>query len=71
MVKGKCSGWAPVPSGTPEGGLLSSLLFACYINDLPDCVQTDCVLFADDVKLYGKVDSPADADHLQQQLDDL
>ena len=47
--QGKCSQWAPVPSGNPEGGLISPLLFACYINDLPDCVQTDCVLFADDV----------------------
>ena len=52
VVKGKCSQWVPVPSGTPEGGLLSPLLFACFINDLPDCAQTDCLMFADDVKLY-------------------
>ena len=71
VVKGKCSQWASAPSGTPEGGLISPLLFACFINDLPDCVKTDCVLFADDVKLYGKVDCPADADFLQRQLDSL
>ena len=71
VVKGKCSQWAPVPSGNPEGGLISLLLFACYINDLLDCVQTDCVLFADDVKIYSKVDSTADADFLQRQLDNL
>ena len=71
VVKGKCSQWAPVPSDNPEGGLISPLLFACYINDLPDCVHTDCVLFADDVKIYSKVDSTADADFLQRQLQNL
>ena len=71
VVKGKCSKWTPVPSGTPEGGLLSPLLFACFINDLPECVQADCLMFADDVKLYCKVDSTADSDFLQQQLDNL
>ena len=70
-MNGKCSQWAPVLSGTPEGGLLSPLLFACFINDLPDCVQSDCLMFADDVKLYGKVDSAADADFLQQQLENM
>ena len=71
VVKGKCSEWAPVPSGTPEGGLLSPLLFACFINDLPDCVQADCLMFADDVKLYSRIDTTADTVFLQQQLANL
>ena len=71
VVKGKCSQWTAAPSGTPEGGLLSPLLFACFINDLPDNVQADCVMFADDVKLYNRVDSVADVDFLRQQLDSL
>ena len=71
VVKGKCSQWTDVLSGTPEGGLLSPLLFACFINDLPDSLQSDCLMFANDVKLYGKVDSEADAKLLQSQLDNL
>ena len=49
-VKGKCSEWVPVLSGTPEGGILSPLLFACFINDLPGSIEADALMFADDVK---------------------
>ena len=42
VVNGKCSDWTNVTSGTPEGSLLSPLLFALYINDLPDKIQTNC-----------------------------
>ena len=56
VVNGQCSSWVPVTSGTPEGGHLSPLLFACFINDLPDAViHSDCVIFADDCKLYRRV----------------
>ena len=41
VVKGKCSEWVPASSGTPEGGILSPLLFACFANDLPMNVDTD------------------------------
>ena len=43
VVKGKCSNWVPAPSGTPEGGILSPLLFACFINDSP----TSTLMFAE------------------------
>ena len=71
VVKGKCSQWVPVPSGTPEGGLLSPLMFACFVNDLPDAVQTNTLMFADDAKLYCKVDSDADVRFMQGQIDSL
>ena len=65
VVNGQCSSWVPVSSGTPEGGLISPLLFACFINDLPETIQSDCLMFADDVKLYRRVDSQADVRALQ------
>ena len=49
VVGGKSSEWVPVGSGTPEGGLLSPLLFACFVNDLPETLDVDTLLFADDV----------------------
>ena len=70
-VKGKCSAWTPVPSGTPEGSLLSPLLFACFINDLPDAVNTKCLMFADDVKLYHRIKCHADCEFLQNELNAL
>ena len=49
-----------MPSGTPEGSLLSPLLFARYINDLPDAVSCNCLMFADDVKLYHRIERQED-----------
>ena len=72
VVNGKASDWAPVRSGTPEGGLLSPLLFAMYINDLPNHITNSCCLmFADDVKIFRKVTCRADADILQEDLNRL
>ena len=71
IVNGKSSCWTHVTSGTPEGGLLSPLLFAMYINDLPDQIKSPCLMFADDVKIYRKVRCTADADLLQDDLNRL
>lgn len=71
VINGKCSAWTPVPSGTPEGSLLSPLLFACFINDLPDVVHSKCLMFADDVKLYHRISCQEDCAFLQSQLDAL
>ena len=71
VVGGKSSEWVPVGSGTPEGGLLSPLLFACFVNDLPETLDVDTLLFADDVKMYRQVNSNDDVRYLQTQLDKL
>ena len=44
---------APVVSGIPQGSILGPLLFIIFINDLPDCVQSICKIFADDTKVYN------------------
>jgi ribonuclease P/MRP protein subunit RPP40 len=43
-----------VTSGTPQGGVLSPLLFLLYINDLPECLGANvkCKMYADDAKIY-------------------
>ena len=71
VVNGKCSDWTNVISGTPEGSILSPLLFALYVNDLPDKIKTNCLLFADDVKLYHKISNQSDSLLLQRDLDSL
>ena len=45
---------SPVVSGIPQGSILGPILFTVFINDLPDCVQGLCKIFADDTKLYNK-----------------
>ena len=70
-VNGQCSAWCRVASGTPEGGVISALLFAMYISDLPAEVSSGVLLFADDAKLYRKVTGNADALAFQDDLDKL
>ena len=70
-VNGKSSAWTSVRSGTPEGSQLSPLLFALFVNDLADKIQTNILLFADHVKLYHKITCPHDAELLQTDLNHL
>ena len=72
VVNGKASEWKDVTSGVPEGALLAPLLFALYINDLPLAVKSsECVMFADDVKLFYRVRAAPDCLLLQSDLDNL
>ena len=33
---------------------MGSILSAIYIHDLPNCLTSQCKMFADDVKIYNK-----------------
>jgi hypothetical protein len=47
------SEWGIIKSGVPQGSVLGPLLFALYINDLPEAIKgCSCHMYADDVDLY-------------------
>jgi len=70
-VQGRESGWRWVSSGVPQGSVLGPVLFLIYINDL-DGGMLDLVLkFADDTKIWAKVNELSDGAKLQAELSRL
>lgn len=70
-VNGALSERIPAPSGVPQGSVLGPLLFNLYVNDIPEKIASDCVLFADDMKLWRLIKSDEDVQMLQKDINTL
>ena len=55
VLNGQTSSWELAKSGVPQGSVLAPLIFLIYINDLPDNLESNCKIFADDTSLFYKV----------------
>ena len=50
---GRPTGYRPVGSGVPQGGLLGPLFFGLFIRDLPNVLRySSCRIYADDTQIY-------------------
>ena len=58
-------------SGVLHGSLLGPLLLLIYINDLDDNITSNAMKFADDTKVFRKIKTDSDKQHLQNDLDKL
>ena len=68
-VNSSHSTWGDVSSGVPQGSVLGPVLFIIFINDLPFGIKTNCKLFADDSKIYGKATTEEDRQLIQNDID--
>jgi hypothetical protein len=73
VIEGCCSREVDVLSGVPQGSILGPILFLLYINDMPRVVSLPgkIALYADDAKLYMKIQTINDCIKLQEQLNKL
>ena len=63
------SSWRRVTSGVPQGSVLAPIMFAIYINDMIEGVNSYMTLFADDAKIMRRVKNEGDCNMLQKDLD--
>ena len=55
----RASNWA-TEAGS-QGSVLGPILFVLFVNDLPDNVQSQARLFADDTAVYPNINDPDDS----------
>jgi hypothetical protein len=53
----------------PQGSVLGPILFDLYITDLPDAVESEAYVFADDTNIVRLINSIDDQQILQKRLD--
>lgn len=70
-VHGELSNCITPNSSVPLGSVLSPLLFALFINDLPPLIKAKILLFADDLKIFIKITSHDDARLLQNDIETI
>ena len=68
-LRGCLSEVAAVLSGIPHGSILGLLLFVIFVNEILEMVHSCIQMFADDAKLYTKIQDNDDITLLQSDLD--
>ena len=65
------SAWSHVVSGVPQGTISGTVLFLIFVNDIPECCNTNVKLFADHTKLFNNNTNRIECQDLQYDLNAL
>ena len=68
IINGSKLSWTPSTSVIPKGSVLGPILFVCYINDMPEVVDSPVHMFADDTKIYRQITTQSDQETLQAAI---
>ena len=73
VIGGTQSNLKCVKSGVPQGSILGPLFFVLFINDMAECVSeaTQVALYADDTKIWRRIENWRDYEILQRDIDAL
>ncbi|PIK40267.1 putative RNA-directed DNA polymerase from mobile element jockey-like [Apostichopus japonicus] len=70
-LNGTFLSWLPVKSGVPQGSVLGPSLFLIFINDIDDEISSHVLKFADDTKVFTRIEDEKDALSLQEDINKL
>ena len=71
VIRDEPSTFKRVYSGVPQGSVLAPVMFAIYINDIAEDLESYTSLFADDAKILKRVKKREDCDLLQEDLNKI
>ena len=73
VIEGAKSSTVNVNSGVPQGSIIGPLLFVLFINDMQACIspETNIALYADDTKIWRRINHHSDSEALQRDIDAL
>ena len=71
LLNGSPSDWEAVVSGVPQGTIMGPIFFLLFVNDVPNTLNCNVMLFADDTQLYSTINEEQDCINLQADLDSL
>ena len=53
VLNGQTSNWKNILAGVPQGSILGPLFFLNFINDIPEGIQSNIKIFADDTSIFS------------------
>ena len=68
-MNGKYSDEFIATSGVSQGSVLGPALFNVYVSDLPTRLSSECLFFADDLKIWCELSTVENSTILQSDLD--